>query len=141
MKKVNMYVHKISLSMANPRKFNNLILPLWIQRRRRNCYVDQISSVFGFQRLVRLWVYQVLESVLKKLWSFLFFWNWKQLSTQHHTEHLKTEHLNTIFPARFVENCSTQLKHQTKVWLKWWVSVCSVVCLHAIKYPPLKPAP
>ena len=38
--------------MANNRIFNNLNLPLLIQSRRRNCYVDRITAVFDFQRLV-----------------------------------------------------------------------------------------
>ena len=56
---------KISLYTANLRTFTYHILPLLIQSRRRTYYVEKITAVFGFQRLVCLSVYGLSEFVVK----------------------------------------------------------------------------
>ena len=56
---------KISLYMANPESFINLILPLFIQSKVGNYDVDKITVVFGFQRLVCFSVNQTSEFVIK----------------------------------------------------------------------------
>ena len=62
-----MCVRKISIYMDNPRTFTNLILPLFIQSRRRNYYLEKITAVFSFERLVHLSVYLVSECVIKNM--------------------------------------------------------------------------
>ena len=60
-----MYVQKICLYTANPRTFTNPILTLLMQSRITNYYVDKITAVFGFQRLVYLSVNGLSEFVVK----------------------------------------------------------------------------
>ena len=43
------FVQKISLYMANPRRFTNLIVPLVRQCRRRKYYKDKTSAMIGNQ--------------------------------------------------------------------------------------------
>ena len=62
----NICVHKMYLFMAYPRTFTNLILPLLIQSSRIIYYVDKITAVFGFQRVIGFSVYGVSESVIQK---------------------------------------------------------------------------
>ena len=132
----NVYIQKIFLYTANPKTFTDHILPLYIQVKEAICYVDTITAVFGFQRLVCLSVYRVSESVIKNLGSYRSSGIKSSSQLNNHTKHLKTEHLNRIFPMTFVEYCSIQLKHQTKAWLKWWSFQCVVssVCMQLITH-------
>ena len=60
--------------MDNPRKFDNLLLPLSIQSTRRNLNEYKTTAVFGFQTLVCFSVNQVSESIIKEIWILPFFW-------------------------------------------------------------------
>ena len=100
---------------------------LLIQRRRRKFYLNKITAVLGFQRLVWLSVYRMSESVKKKYGCYRSSGIDSSSQLNNHTDHLKTEHLDTIFLATFVQYCSTQLMHQTKAWLKWWSFQCVVL--------------
>ena len=62
-----MYVQQISFYMAKSRTFTNLILLLLKQSRRSNYYVDQVTAVFSFQRLICLSV-RISELDIKILW-------------------------------------------------------------------------
>ena len=43
------FVRKLSLSMANPKRFTNPIVPLLRQSRRRKYFKDKTTAMFGSQ--------------------------------------------------------------------------------------------
>ena len=43
------FLQKLSFSMANPRKFTNLIVPLLRQSRRQKYFKDKTTAMFGIQ--------------------------------------------------------------------------------------------
>ena len=65
-----MYVQQISFYMAKSRTCTNLILLLLKQSRRSNYYVDQVTAVFSFQRLICLSV-RISELDINILWILL----------------------------------------------------------------------
>ena len=137
-KKGYMYIWEISIHMANPRTCTNLILPLLIQNRRRNCYVDKITAVFGFKYLLFFSVYWASESVMRQIWILPFIWHWEQLSTQQPHWAFKSRTPKDNFSLRPMWNIA-QLNSNHSFAELVVLSVCSVVCLYAIKYQTLRP--
>ena len=101
-----------------------------IQSRRTNYYLERNTAVVGFQRLVIYSVYWMLEYVIKNMVLMVHL---KLKAALNSTTTLSIWKPNTSIPffGTFVEYCSTQLKHQTKAWLKWWSFQCVVssVCM------------
>ena len=66
--------------------------------------------------------------------------NWCYKNGGLRSEYLIFEHLETVFPATFVEYFSTQLNSTQSLAEVVILSVCNFVSLDAIKYPQPRPA-
>ena len=139
-KKGNMYVWKIYIYIANPRTFTNHTLPLLIQSRKINYYVDTITAVLGCQRLVCFSVYRVSEFFINKLRILPFIWHWEQLWTQQPSwpfeNQTPRDNLSSDICRVLLNSTRSSNRGLAEVVVLW---VCSVVSLYAIKYPTLRP--
>ena len=71
------FVRKISLYMANPRRFTNLIVPLLRQNKRRKYFKDKTTAMIGNQCPFM----EGLKNVINKSWILPFICHREQLST------------------------------------------------------------
>ena len=120
--KGNMYVHWIFLYRTHPRTFIRLIFLLLIQSRKINYCVDikQQCLVFNdkslkFIRCMNLLLIKFDLTVLLEL---------KAASTQQSLWAFQKPITVIWYFGQYFEDFSTQLKDQTKAWLKWWSFQC-----------------
>ena len=119
-KKVICTQKKRSLYMAIPRKCSSCLLSNLIQRRRKIIIKTKLQQYWVFKGLFVFHFIKCRHLSWKYYGSNHSFGIKSSSLLNNHIEHLKTQHLETIFPATYVGYSLTQLNHQTKAWLKWW---------------------
>ena len=132
--KVTMFVRKISLYMANPRRFHNLIVPLLRQSRRRKYNKDKTTAMIENQCLFM----EGLENVIKNYGSCRSFAIERRCPHPHKAIDFKTLRDNISSNICGMLLNSTQAASQSlaeKVVLLDF----SVISLYASKYPTLRP--
>ena len=125
--------------MANPRTFTNLISPLFIQSREEIIMKTKLQrfSVFNGSIIVSLLVVGICYKLIMDLTVLLKL---KSPSTQQPNLSFENRTPQYIFSGDIcgILFNSTQVSSQSLAEVVV-LSVCSVVILYAIKYPPLKP--